>query len=102
MLETEILERTSQLLLAMRAHVLLMALEMTVSQHEQYTDPESEQAKWNPAIINFIMYGCISAAPTCQNILFNIFEVAISLMPCLAICQAPNGGFLCIGQLSYF
>lgn len=41
MLETEILERTSQLLLAMQAHVLLMALEMTVSQHEQYTDPES-------------------------------------------------------------
>lgn len=42
MLETELLEHTCQLLLAMRAHVLLMALEMTVSQHEQYADPESE------------------------------------------------------------
>lgn len=29
---------------------------MTVSQHGQYQDPETETAKWNPAIIHFVIY----------------------------------------------
>ncbi len=28
---------------------------VTVSLHAQYQDPETEAAKWNPAIINFII-----------------------------------------------
>ncbi len=35
---------------------------VTVSQHEQYQDPETEAAKWNSAIIHFIIYTC--AFPT--------------------------------------
>ncbi len=35
---------------------------VTVSQHEQYQNPETEAAKWNSAITHFIIYTC--AFPT--------------------------------------
>ncbi len=55
-----------------KAQVLLITLTMalfcssvpvshdsvTVGQHARYQDPETEAAKWNPAIINFIIYLC--------------------------------------------
>ncbi len=31
---------------------------VTVSQHAQYQDPDTEAAKWNSAIINLIIYTC--------------------------------------------
>ncbi len=31
---------------------------MTVSRHAQYQDPETEAAKWNSAISDFIIYAC--------------------------------------------
>ncbi len=41
---------------------------VTVSQHEQYQDPETEAAKWNSVIINFIIHTCAFLTVTCQNI----------------------------------
>ncbi len=33
---------------------------MTVSQHAQYQDPETEAAEWNSAIIHFTIWTCDS------------------------------------------
>ncbi len=41
---------------------------MTASQHEQYKDPETEAAKWNSAIIHFVIYTCVFPAVTCLNV----------------------------------
>ncbi len=41
---------------------------VTVNQHEQHQDSETEAAKWNSANINFIIYACAFPAVTCQNI----------------------------------
>ena len=41
---------------------------MIVSQHVQYKDPETEVAKWNTAIINFIIYTCVFPYLLCHNI----------------------------------
>ncbi len=41
---------------------------VTVSQHAQYQDPETEAAKWNSAIIDFIIYTCAFLILTCQNV----------------------------------
>lgn len=41
---------------------------MTVSQHAQHQDPETEAAKWNSAIVHFITYTCDFPAVTCQNV----------------------------------
>lgn len=35
---------------------------VTVSQHSQYQDPQSEASKWNPAIIDPNIYTCASPA----------------------------------------
>ncbi len=40
----------------------------TVSQHAQYQDPETEAAKGNVAIINFITHTCAFPAVTGQNV----------------------------------
>ncbi len=40
----------------------------TASQHAQYQDPETEAAKWNSAIIHFIIYTCAFLTVTCQNV----------------------------------
>ncbi len=40
---------------------------MTVSEHEQYQDPETEAAKWNSAMFRFVIYTC-GFTVTCQNI----------------------------------
>ncbi len=39
---------------------------VTVSQHGQYQNPETEAAKWNSAIID--IYTCDFPAVTCQNV----------------------------------
>ncbi len=41
---------------------------MTVSQHAQYQDIDAEAAKWNSAIIHFIIYTCAFPTVTCQNV----------------------------------
>ena len=40
---------------------------VTVSCHAQYQDPENEAAKWNSAVINYIIYICAFSTVTCQN-----------------------------------
>lgn len=76
-----------------------MILKMTLSQHEQYTgpetDPETELNGIQP-FINCIIYPGAFPTLTCQNAFIEYFEVAISVMLCLAICQAPNCGLHCI------
>lgn len=42
---------------------------VTVSQQQQRQDPETEGAKWNLAIINFITNTCAFSPVTCQNVL---------------------------------
>ena len=65
-----------------KAQVLLITLTMalfcssvpvshdsvTVSQHTQYQDPETEAAKWNSAIVSFIIYTCAFPTVTCHNV----------------------------------
>ncbi len=40
---------------------------VTVSQHTQYQDPETETAKWNSAVIHFIIYTCAFPTVMCQK-----------------------------------
>ncbi len=40
-----------------------------VRQHAQYQNVETEAAKWNSAIIKFIIHICSLCAATCQNVL---------------------------------
>ncbi len=39
---------------------------VTVSQYARYKDPETEAAKWNSAVIHFIIYTCAYPAVTHQ------------------------------------
>ncbi len=39
---------------------------VTVSRQAQHQDPETEAAKWNSVIINFIIYTCAFPTETCQ------------------------------------
>ncbi len=41
---------------------------VTVSQHAQHQDPETEAAKWNSAVIHFIIYTCDFPTVSCQNV----------------------------------
>ena len=41
---------------------------MTVSQHAQYQDPETESDTWDSAIIHFIIYTCAFPSVNCQNV----------------------------------
>lgn len=52
----------------------LMAQFYTVSQHAQCQEPETEAAKWNSAIVDFITYTCVFPTVTCQNS-FSLFPV---------------------------
>ncbi len=65
-----------------KAQVPLIALTMTlfyssvpashdgvsISQHAQHKDPDTEAAKWNSAIINFIIYICAFYTVIFQNV----------------------------------
>ncbi len=42
---------------------------VTVNQHAQCYDPETEAAKWNSAIIHFIIYAGAFPTVTCRNVL---------------------------------
>ncbi len=41
---------------------------VTVSKHVQYQNPETEAAKWNAAIIHFIIYTCAFPTVTCPHV----------------------------------
>ncbi len=67
---------------------------MTESQHEQYQDPETEAAKWNSAVIDFIIYSCAFTAMSsvkkvnCYLFLFSktfSFQIQSDVFYCAAI-----------------
>ncbi len=54
-----------------------------VSQQELYQDPETEAAKWNSAIIDFIIYACAFPTVTWQYLgktLLRIFPILIYIL----------------------
>ncbi len=60
---------------------------VTVSQHAQYQDPETEAAKWNSAIINYIMCACAFPTETCQNV---CWPTGISYLTAVLVCTTTD------------
>ncbi len=47
-----------------------MAPCVPVRQQARHQDPETEAAKWNSTIFNFVIYTCALPTVTCQNCFF--------------------------------